>query len=535
MNRRQFIAQTAVLGSCGAAESGTAEVVAGGPLPGFTMAGPGRQPDATGPLTATGYAERDITPEIGMEAPGGYGKAYHRAFHDACKVRVAVFDDGSKRTAIVGVDAGAVPRYLVLEAREAIRQRCGIPPEAVLVGASHSHSSGPIDGVRPGSYDHASPLVRKLAYEMSTADNPVYVKRVISQIVDAVAAANGSRAEVRSGAGFGFEDKVAFNRRLRMKNGLTYTHPGQGNPDVLGFAGPTDPQVGVLGSWDKQGRLIGCIVNYSCHATTSPGGISANWIYYMERAIRGTFGQDVIVVFLQGDSGDVTQVDNLSPYTQPDGEHWAQFVGGRVGLEAAKTLLSMPSGALRPVDFGSTVLRIKRRRPSAAHVERAYQIAKQDPKTADATEWAFAKEIVMLDAMLQKEPVADVEVQAVQVGPAVMITNPAELFVQFGLDMKKRSPFPFTFPVELANGCVAYVPTEEAFGAHGGGYETRLTSYSNLEITAGRQIFEAGLRLAGRMKPGRAPEFPKAPPFRTKPGGIGATAWTYGNVPPQLE
>ncbi len=476
-----------------------------------------------------GFAERDITPPIGSEMPGGYGKAYHRSIHDPCKVRASVFDDGTRKIALIGIDALFIHRTTTVNVRQEIQRRTGIPAEAILIGASHSHSSGPMSGVMPGEFDHASDLVKKLAYQYSTAADPKYLDKVESAIVEAVVSAHDQRVDVQAGIGRGREDQVAFNRRFRMRDGRTVSHPGQGNEAILEPAGPTDPEVGVIGVWDKEGkRLLGCVVNFACHATTNPGpGISANYIYFLEKVIRGYFGPDVVVVFLNGASGDVTQVDNQSSLRNREPEAWAAFVGGRVGAEAVKVLLSMDRGVLSPVVAKTKVWPIRRRVPDPERVRRCLEIVQRPETEVGHTEWIFAKEIVLLDAKLQKEPVVEVEVQAVQIGPAVFLTTPAEYFCAFGLEQKKGSGFPFTFPVSLANGCVGYVPTEEAFGPTGGGYETRLTSYSNLEITAGTQMKEAGLELARSLKPGSIPSRGPAAPFRAP--------WSYGNVRPELK
>jgi len=490
-----------------------------------------------GKMLRVGFAERDITPDIGLETPGDYTPSYITGFHDQCKVRAAVFDDGMMRVALVGTDSLIIPGQVVQAARAQIQERCGIPPVAVLVGAAHNHSAGPVANVQPGQYDHASAFVQHLAYDESPDANAGYLKRVIEQIVGAVWDANNNRVEAYCGVGTGIEDKVAFNRRLRMKNGLTYTHPGQGNPDIIGFAGPTDPRVGVVGAWDRAGRWLGCVVNFTCHATTNPAGkeSSANWIYYMEKVIRGGMGAEAPVVFLQGAAGDITQVDNLSRYAEPQEREWAEFVGGRVGAEAVKVMLTMVPGGLGPLNAASKALHIRRRVPSPEHVREAYELVKKSPQAVGKTKWVFAKETVLLDYLVKEHPIVEAEVQAIQVGPAVFVSNPAELFCEYGLHLKAQSPFPETFVVSYANGAVGYVPTEEALGPHGGGYETRLTSYTNLEVTAGKQMVDAGLEIIGRMHPGKVLLPPKAPPFRPISAGIGSTPWSYGDVPPQLD
>lgn len=463
-----------------------------------------------------GFAEMDITPAIGSEIPGNYFKQFHKTLHDPCKVRAGYFEQGGKSVCLVGLDALLVPRHVV----EKVRAR--IPGMEILIGASHSHSSGPVGMVQPGEYDHASPEVQELAYKVSSAADAGYLKLVEDQTVGAIEQARRNAVGSLWGFGAGEEKSAIFNRRFRMKNGRVNTHPRPGNPDIVEPAGPVDGTVTVVGVFNDSQQLTGCVVNYSCHATTSPRGISANWIYFMERVIRGTFGEGVVVVFLQGFSGDVTQVDNLDRGPSPSGLEYARLVGGRVGAEAVKVLLSMRPEPPLAIRTATRTFVEGRRIPGEERVAAAWKTVRNGSLKRNSAEWVFAKEIVLLDAELARHRSVEVEIQAIAIGPAVFVSAPGEMFVELGLEIRKGSPFRFTAPVSLANGCVGYVPTMEALADNGGGYEQRLSSYTNLVPDAGPRMVREALRLVNSLPRVEMRAAPKGPDF--------SSAWDYGDA-----
>ncbi|MDO8629207.1 MAG: hypothetical protein Q7R41_01835, partial [Phycisphaerales bacterium] len=125
---------------------GAAVVIAAALFPVQAADAPKPAPPKT--VFKAGFAERDITPDIGMETPGGYGKSYHRSFHDPCKVRAAVFDDGKQRVALVGIDILFITRALTKEVRAEIEKRCGLKADHILLGASHSHAFNKVKVLR---------------------------------------------------------------------------------------------------------------------------------------------------------------------------------------------------------------------------------------------------------------------------------------------------------------------------------------------------------------------------------------------------
>jgi hypothetical protein len=68
------------------------------------------------------------------------------------------------------------------------------------------------------------------------------------------------------------------------------------------------------------------------------------------------------------------------------------------------------------------------------------------------------------------------EVHGTRIGPLAFVGVPLEPFIELGLAIEARSPFPMTFVSGYTNGYRNYLPTEAEFAR--GGYEVEIAAFA---------------------------------------------------------
>ncbi len=101
----------------------------------------------------------------------------------------------------------------------------------------------------------------------------------------------------------------------------------------------------------------------------------------------------------------------------------------------------------------------------------------------------------------QTDPAFPIEVHAVRLGDLAIVTNPFELFLDYGIRIKAHSPATQTFVVQLAGGGPAgYLPTQRSVA--GGAYGA-VPASTNIGPEGGEKLVEwsvdAVRRLFGTM------------------------------------
>ncbi len=278
-------------------------------------------------MLQVGFGVGDITPDAGMEMPGGFFQRKGTGVRDKLLAVACVVHDGTTPVALVGIDALFITRPTVEVARRAIQKATRIPGDNVLIGASHTHTGGPITSC------------------LGCDANPAYEKKVADQIAAAVQGAWSRLHAAEIGIGTGREAGISFNRRFLMRDGREITHPGKpGTPhhdDIVAPAGPIDPDVGILAVRTGSGtasKIVGIVVNFACHSTVVGGDqFSPDYAGYLRKHLQAHYGTETPVVFLLGPCGDITQVDNLSRAREFGVEH-ANMMGMKLASETVRTI-----------------------------------------------------------------------------------------------------------------------------------------------------------------------------------------------------
>lgn len=413
-----------------------------------------------------GFGEVDITPPTGLYMCGGLQPRTNVGTEDPLLVKALVATSGGKEIALVGVDLIGLPRSIVDAGIEEAVAATGMNRDGILVACSHTHS-GPytIEGLY-----------------VSGVTNEAYLATLPGAIAASITHAHAAMQPVTMHIGRSLVYHLPHHRRVINKEDGKAVNTWMSDmlddldrcPQILGTAGPIDPEMWVLRFDDLAGRTIGAFVNYSLHVNTHFGVTwCADYPGVIAAEMRRIFGSQVTTVFAPGACANINTTGGLAGW-KPN----ATFLAEQAIIAARR---ARPVAEPIRVDGARRDLLVPRRDPQT---QAAGAIERLDWGGGRSWEEVFEP---LLDRMAAMPEALSVPVGAVRIGPFAVASNPGELFVEHGLTIKQRSPFPHTVVTELTNDLIMYQPTRQAFEQQG--YET-LVGANRVSIEGIEQIVD---------------------------------------------
>ena len=480
MNRRQFMAGSLA-----------------GSVANLSFAAGPRVEDPAGGKLLAGASLSNITPALGCAIAGDMTNGTGTEVHDELHVRSLVLDNGTTRLALAICDLCVLPREPMDRAKQLIERQTGIPRSNILISATHTHSA-------PAA-----------AHLFQSVPDPKYVDWLVVRIADGVRRAVNHLQPARIGWGSGREGSLVFNRRYRMKPGSAGTdpfgrsgdtvkmNPGIGNADVIGPAGPVDPEVSLLAVESLEGRPICVLASYALHYVggVGAGHISADYFAAWANSMADLAGMPngqtayppFVPILANACSGNINNIDVMhGPQARKRPYERMQKVADILAAESYRTWRALKFADKVELAASEEELELGVRLPDAGDAGLARKILAAAPKGEQYRDirQIYARETVILSESYPAT--VKTIVQAMRIGSLGIATFPGEAFVELGMEIKSQSPFKPTMLIELANDYRGYIPTVEAFEM--GGYETWRAKSSYLEKQAAPKLVAAALR-----------------------------------------
>ncbi|MBM3834058.1 MAG: hypothetical protein FJ403_12460 [Verrucomicrobia bacterium] len=356
-----------------------------------------------------GIALRVVTPEPLLPVSGGAGPSHPVTRKEGdLTVRALALENGATRVVIAGADFLGFPAALGNRVRAKVS---GIPPENILIGATHTHSAPDCYGFPDGKGGFAADLnyLEKVCLKMAEAIN------------EAIAGLQTASLKIATGEAKG---KIAYNYYA---------------PQLY------DPRCHVIQAIGSDGQPFATLVNYAIHPEVlgpRQGILSPDVIGPLYDRIRERGGGAAL--FMNSAQGGMVTADCRGPDGQ--GIHtWAECV--RIGQLLADE-------ALRIVE------------PAPVQSEPGLFCA--------AKSMTFPVDSPLLRAIIKASPLryaseqpgrVSTQVNLINVGNAQIITIPGEALPNIGYYLKRKMHGQHNFLFGLTNDAFGYILTKEDWGS----------------------------------------------------------------------
>lgn len=462
-----------------------------------------------------GWAETDITPKQKISLEGEFFERVTDEVETPITVTALAIEAGAEQIIICSCDLVCVTEELVESVRERINTN-DINKSKIILTSVHIHNSYTYrrKSTLKNEFSQSLDIMKKYMPEdceyvpqvksndcMNPDDAFEYLAEAISKTIE-VAWENRSIGGYASGFG---RAAIGLNRRVCYSDG---TAKMWGDVDTATFTtleAGNDSGIELLFVYDENKKMTGIVANIACPAQVMEqrSVISSDYWGKVKILLREKYGQDLMLLPICSAAGDLCPRDmvrwvepetpikdpnvirNAPKYRKADPSMFdvkgTWKIGRRIFNEIEMAIEEIDE-IKQSAEFKHSTknLSLPLRRVTDAEKTVAENSIREFFKGRNVLNYMDSAELYVHTGTFQRYEVqeycstVEVEIHAVRLGEIVFVTNPFELFLDYGNQIRARSAAAQTFIAQLSNGELGYLPTEKA--QKGGHYSAYVSS-----------------------------------------------------------
>ena len=497
-----------------------------------------------------GWSEVSITPDKPVALEGQFAERISQYVEKPITATAFAVESDTEQMVLCSTDLVSVSGFFCETVREKLKDNgMGLDPLKVVISAIHTHTgpgyrgrnvnaSSKFDGKRNsfrGSLESVLPPGKTYVESADVSGNQdiASLDELLTFLTDRVAQCILEAWKNRKAGSFtnAFgRAAVGMCRRAAYSDGSAQMWGDTNAAVFTELEGGNDSGVELLYVFGANKELTGIVINIACPAQCVQHRLFVSPDFWGEAKmlLREHFGEDLFILPLCGAAGDQCPVD-LVRWVEPESDvhdpnitrkhplkrkadpsmfdiAGMKKAGKRIANEVIEVYNEGLDDAQEAVPFEHRVemMQLPLRRATLAEEKEARKAIADylRDKPGDTVDFNDAAKLQIYLGVLRRielqnvMDIVETEIHIIRLGSIAIASNPFELFLDYGNQIKARSHAEQTFLIQLAAGCESYLPTEKA---EKGGHYSAFIASGEVGHVGGDQLVRETLKNINEM------------------------------------